>query len=264
MTLSWWEGMIFGLVQGLTEFLPISSSGHLVLAEGILGFSPPGLWFEVGLHVATLLSVVIAYGSRIRFLIGGILTRDREAWRYVLLLGLASIPAALVGLLLRDRIVGTFQPGIWLGASFLLTAVILWSTRATTGRATSGRITTGSALAMGCAQALAILPAVSRSGTTIAAGLWARVAPAEAAEFSFLMSIIAVAGSGLLEIRHLPAGVNLLDAGFLAAFAAALVSGVLAIRFLVMLLRGRRFHLFAVYCAALGVGTILWHAVLRP
>lgn len=264
MTLSWWEGLLLGLVQGLTEFLPISSSGHLVLAEEILGFRPPGLYFEVGLHLATLLSVIIAYGPRIRSLIGGIVTREREAWRFVLLLALASVPAAIVGLLLRDVIEGAFQSGVWLGVSFLVTAAILWSTRAALPRATAARVTVRGALAMGLAQALAILPAISRSGTTIAAGLWLRTAPAEAAEFSFLMSIIAVAGSGLLEARHLPPGADLLSGGFVLAFLAALVSGVWAIRFLVALLRGRRFHWFAPYCAAVGVLTILWYTVIRP
>ena len=98
MTLSWSDGLVLGLVQGLTEFLPISSSGHLVLAEELLGYRSPGLYFEIGLHVATLLSVFIAYGGRIRQLIHGLLGRQGEAWRYAGLLLLASVPAAVVGI----------------------------------------------------------------------------------------------------------------------------------------------------------------------
>jgi len=258
------DGLILGLVQGLTEFLPISSSGHLVLAEELVGYQSPGLYFEIGLHVATLLSVFIAYGSQIRNLIHGLLTRSGEAWRYAGLLVLASVPAGLVGIFLRDVIEAAFEPGPVLGVSFLFTAVVLWSTRKAMPRATSDRVSVPAALAMGIGQAIAIVPAVSRSGTSISAGLWAGVSPARAAEFSFLMSVIAIAGSAVLEVRHLPPGADLLNAGFLTAFVAALVSGVYAIRFLVRLLRSQRFYLFAGYCAAVGGFTLLWFGILRP
>ena len=263
MTLSWFDGLVLGLVQGLTEFLPISSSGHLVLAEELLGYRSPGLYFEIGLHVATLLSVFIAYGSRIRQLIHGLLSRQGEAWRYAGLLLLASVPAAVVGIGFRDAIERAFEPGPLLGVSFLLTAGVLWSTRRVVPRARTDRISSGAALAMGVGQAIAIVPAISRSGTSIAAGLWAGVAPARAAEFSFLMSVIAIAGSAVLEVRHLPPGADLFNAGFLTAFVTALVSGVWAIRFLVALLKSQKFHLFAGYCAAVGALTILWFTVFQ-
>jgi len=261
---NWWQGLVLGLVQGLTEFLPISSSGHLVLAEEILGYRPPGVYFEVGLHLATLLSVFIAYGPRIRALLRGVLTREREAWRYLFLLLLASVPAGIAGIGFREFFERTFASGVSLGVQFLVTAAILWLTRPALRNATSDRITPGTALAMGIGQAVAILPAVSRSGTTIAAGLWAGVAPATAAEFSFLMSIIVIGGSGLLEARHIPPGVDLLNPGFIVAFVAALVSGVWSIRLLVALLKRARFHAFAWYCALVGVLTILWYTIVRP
>jgi undecaprenyl-diphosphatase len=264
VTLPWFDGLVLGLVQGLTEFLPISSSGHLVLAEELLGYRSPGLYFEIGLHVATLLSVFIAYGRRIRHLLHGLLSREGEAWRYAGLLVLASVPAAIVGIGFREVIEKAFEPGPLLGVNFLVTAAILWSTRRVVSRATSDRVSPGAAIAMGVGQAIAIVPAISRSGTSIAAGLWAGVSPARAAEFSFLMSVIAIAGSAVLEVRHLPPGADLLNTGFLTAFVAALVSGVWAIRFLVALLRSQRFHLFAGYCATLGLFTILWYTVFRP
>jgi undecaprenyl-diphosphatase len=263
VTLSWFDGAVLGLVQGLTEFLPISSSGHLVLAEELLGYSSPGLYFEIGLHVATLLSVFIAYGGRIRQLIHGLLNRQGEAWRYAGLLLLASVPAAVVGIGFRDVVERAFEPGPLLGVSFLVTAGVLWSTRRVVSRATTDQMSAGAALAMGVGQAIAIVPAISRSGTSIAAGLWAGVAPARAAEFSFLMSVIAIAGSAVLEVRHLPPGVDLLNAGFASAFVTALVSGIWAIRFLVALLRSQKFHLFAGYCALVGVFTILWYGVFQ-
>jgi len=263
VTLSWFDGLVLGLVQGLTEFLPISSSGHLVLAEELLGYRTPGLYFEIGLHVATLLSVFIAYGARIRNLVHGLLSREGEAWRYAGLLVLASVPAAIVGIGFRDLIERAFEPGPLLGVSFLVTAAVLWSTRRVVLRAKEDRMSAAAALAMGLGQAIAIVPAVSRSGTSIAAGLWAGVSPARAAEFSFLMSVIAIAGSAVLEVRHLPPGVDLLNVGFVTAFLAAMVSGVWAIRFLVALLRSQRFHFFAGYCAAVGVLTILWYTVFQ-
>lgn len=263
MTLGWWEGLFLGLVQGLTEFLPVSSSGHLVLAEELVGFHPPGLYVEVGLHVATLLSVFVAYRLRIADLTRGLVRRDPAAWRYALLLVVASIPAAVAGLFFRDFFVESFDSGVSIGIQFLLTALILWATKPAVSRATGETITVGAAVLIGVAQAVAILPAISRSGATIAAALWLGIAPGAAAEFSFLMSIVAVAGSALLEARHIPPGTDLLAPGFLLAFVAALLSGIWAIRFLVALLRRGRFHGFAPYCAVLGGFTILWFTVLR-
>jgi undecaprenyl-diphosphatase len=264
MTPSLWDGLVLGLVQGLTEFLPISSSGHLVLAEELLGWQSPGLYFEVGLHLATLLSVFIAYASRIRSLLHGLVAREPEAWRYAGLLVLGSVPAAVAGIGFRDFFARSFESGISLGVQFLVTAAMLWATRPMLARATAERVGWRAALWMGLGQAFAILPAISRSGATIVAGLWCGVSAVAAAEFSFLMSVIAIAGSGLLEARHIPAGTDLLSAGFLVAFVAALLSGIWAIRFLVALLRSQRFHLFAWYCAAVGAATILYYTLLRP
>jgi len=263
VNLGWWEGLFLGLVQGLTEFLPVSSSGHLVLAEELVGFHPPGLFVEVGLHVATLLSVFVAYRVRIAGLTRGVLSGDQSAWRYAGLLLVASVPAAIAGLFFRDFFVESFDSGVNIGVQFLVTALILWATKPTVERATGETISVGAALLIGVAQAVAILPAISRSGATIASALWLGIAPGPAAEFSFLMSIIAIAGSALLEARHIPAGANLLSPGFVIAFVAALLSGIWAIRFLVALLRKGRFYRFAPYCAVLGVFTIAWFTLLR-
>lgn len=263
MNLTWWEGLFLGLVQGLTEFLPVSSSGHLVLAEEVVGFHPPGLYVEVGLHVATLLSVLVAYWPRITALGRGLLLRERDAWRYGGLLVLASVPAAVAGLFFRDFFVESFDSGVSLGVQFLLTAAILWGTKPAQARATGQEIGVKAALLIGVAQAVAILPAVSRSGATIAAALWLGIAASPAAEFSFLMSIVAVAGSAVLEVRHIPPGADLLAPAFVVAFLAALLSGIWAIRFLVSLLRRGQFHGFAPYCALLGVFTIAWYTVFR-
>ena len=259
MTLSWWQGLLLGLVQGLTEFLPISSSGHLVLAERLVGYQPQGVFFEVVVHVATLLSVLVAYRVKLLALTRGLLGGDREAWRYCLLLVLASIPAALAGILLRDYFERTFHSMPALGWQFLITAAILWSTRYAIPRATATRVTALHAILIGLAQALAIVPAISRSGATVAAGLWSGLSAEAAAEFSFIMSIIVIAGSGVLEARHLPPGGAAFTLPLLTAFVAAAVSGLLAIRWLVSLLRHKKFHLFAPYCAVLGVLCLVWY-----
>ena len=263
MTLSWWQGLVLGLVQGLTEFLPISSSGHLVLAERFVGFKPQGVFFEVVVHLGTLISVFIAYRGRIVELIKGMFGAEKSAWQYAWLIIIASVPAALAGFLLRDWFEAKFHSPIDLGWQFIVNALILWSTKWAAERLGEGKpIDTGRALLVGIGQAFAILPAISRSGTTIAAALWTGVKPAVAAEFSFLMSIVVIAGTGVLEVRTVPPGVDPFEPGMIWAFVASLVSGIVAIRFLVALLRSSKFHLFAPYCAVVGVLCLIWFGLL--
>jgi len=255
LNLSWWEGLILGLVQGLSEFLPISSSGHLVLAQGLIGYREPGVLLEVMVHVATLLSVVIVYRTRLAAMITGILAGDAASIRFAGLLLLASLPAAVVGLLMRDFFEAQFESYTVVGVDFMITAAVLWSTRWVRARQAPAEIGGGTALLVGLAQALAILPGISRSGTTIAAALWRGADPRAAAEFSFLMAVVVIAGTGLLQAGEAVSAVSL-GAGHAWAFVGALVSGVAAIRFLVMLLRHGRFHQFAPYCAAVGLVTL--------
>ena len=128
-TLTWWQGLVLGLVQGLTEFLPVSSSGHLVLAEELVGYRPQGVFFEIMVHLATLLSVFIAYRHRILELLKGVAAGQREALTYAGLLIVASVPAAAAGILWRDYFERTFHSPVDLGWQFLVTAALLWSTK---------------------------------------------------------------------------------------------------------------------------------------
>ena len=256
--MNYWQGVLLGIVQGLTEFLPISSSGHLVVAEAAIGLSTPGVVVEVVLHVATLLAVLVVYWRRIAQLAVGGIRGDRTTWQDIGLLALASIPAGFAGYFLADVFERAFDSLFAVGSDFMLTGVILWSTR-WVKPAVSGRPSAASAGGIGLAQALAILPGISRSGTTIAAGMWARIEPEKAAEFSFLLAIPAIAGAAVLQFSDLSASAEGIGWGPMAAsFLAALVSGVLAIRLLVMLLRTGRFHRFAPYCWGIGVVTIWW------
>ncbi|NNG15693.1 MAG: undecaprenyl-diphosphate phosphatase, partial [Gemmatimonadales bacterium] len=261
-TLTWWEGLLLGLVQGLSEFLPISSSGHLVVAEGLLGYRSPGVAFEVLLHVATLASVLIVYWRRVTSVLAGMARGDGPSWRFAGLLAVGSVPAGVVGFAFHDFFERYFHSYLLVGLSFTLTGVVLWSTRWVRTQATRDEVSLRNAVIIGLAQAVAIFPGISRSGTTITAALWGRVAPYPAAEFSFLLSVIAIAGSGVLEAAGAGASLGTVGAGHAWAFGGALVSGVMAIRFLVSLLRRGVFHRFAPYCLGIGIFTLIWFVAL--
>ncbi len=261
--MTYWQGLLLGLVQGLTEFLPVSSSGHLVFVETVLGVSTPGVVVEVVLHIATLLAVVVVYRSRLMAIGVGVARGDRNARRYVGLLAIGSVPAAVVGLAFADLFERAFDSLFMVGCSFVVTGAVLWSTRwIRTVPAADTPSATGAA-GIGIAQALAIFPGISRSGTTVATGLWLGVRPEAAAEFSFLLAVPAIAGAGLLQLPDLSSATTQVGWGPLSAsFLVALLSGVFAIRFLITLLRRRAFHRFAPYCWGLGAVTVWWALVM--
>jgi undecaprenyl-diphosphatase len=262
--MTWWQALILGVVQGATEFLPISSSGHLALAEAIVGLRMPGLVVEVALHVATLVAVFIVYHRRLSGLVTGVLKGDRAAWRYTWLLVIGTLPAVVVGLLFKDLIEAAFNSLLEVGIEFVITGFILWSVRKPVAHATRVDLSAGDALIIGIAQAFAILPAISRSGTTVAAALWRGIAPAQAAEFSFVLSVPAIIGAAVLEIPDLrAAGEGLIGLPLALGFAAALLVGVVSILILVRMLQRGAFHRFAPYCWVLGAITIGW-AVMGP
>jgi len=255
-----WQGIVLGLVQGLTEFLPVSSSGHLAVARAVMGLSADNAAFvfvAVALHVATLGSVLVVYGGRLWQIVIGVFRRSGDAVRYGAFLVIGTIPGAVLGVLLHERFEEAFGSLRFIGAAFIVTGLVLWSTRWSRPRAAG--MTPGDALGIGLAQAVAILPGISRSGSTISASLWCGLAPEAAAEFSFLLAVIIIAGSGAFEARKAvtglaAVGVVPLGASFLVAFA----SGIWSIRFLVALLKRGRFHAFAPYCWAVGALTIVY------
>jgi undecaprenyl-diphosphatase len=252
-----WQGILLGLVQGLTEFLPVSSSGHLVLVEALSGVHFTDVTVEVSLHVATLGSVLVVYGKRLWEIVRGVMGRDPASLRYAALLAVATIPAAAIGVLFHRQIEERFHSLGWLGFQFIVTGAILWSTRGPRGDRAVPSV--GAATSIGFAQAFAILPAISRSGATVAAALWSGLTPAAAAEFSFLMAIPVIAGAGILEGRD--AVVNVAQIGLVpwaVSFVVSFVAGVWSIRFLVALLRRGRFHAFAPYCWAVGAVTLAY------
>lgn len=258
--MSWWESIVLGVVQGATEFLPVSSSGHLVIGQALLGLTIPGVFFEVAVHVATLLSVLVVYRGRVGALVHGCcVRRDLESWRYVGLLALATVPAGLVGVLWKDDVEALFDNPAVVGIALLVTGTFLFSTRWALRKAERARMTMGVALAIGIAQSFALIPGISRSGSTVVTALWLGVAPVEAAAFSFLMSIPAIGGAAVLSVPELLDGGSGLSAiVLLVGAAAAAITGVLAIRTFVVMLKNRSFPAFAWYCWAAGAAFLAW------
>lgn len=261
---AWLEVTLLAIVQGLTEFLPVSSSGHLVLANALLGVREPGIALELVLHLGTLVAVVLYYrrdlariltGS-IRWLGGRRGPEERHSGEMFLLLVLGTIPAVLAAVLLGDWLEATFENPRETSVELMITGLILLATRLP--RRGERRTTPADALLIGLAQAVSILPGISRSGTTIATGLFRGIRPEEAARFSFLLSIPAIFGAVLFKAKDIAdraeggaAGLYLL--GFLVSFAL----GYASIAWLLRIVRRGRFFAFGIYCLIVGAVGLL-------
>ena len=252
-----WQAVVLGLVQGLTEFLPVSSSGHLRVLEVATGVHTPGVFVEVALHVATLGSVLVVYGARLWAIARGVLARRPAELRTAGLLALATLPAGVIGVAFHRQVEAAASL-LLVGTGFLVTGFMNWSTRRLAG--SRPEPTVGVAVGIGFAQALAaVFRGVSRSGSTVCAALWGGLGPAAAAEFSFLLAVPVIAGAALVEGRHMVVSVAAVGAVPLAvSFALAFASGIWSIRFLVTLLQRGRFYRFAPYNWAVGVLTIVY------
>lgn len=253
------------VIQGLTEFLPISSSGHLVLANRLLGIDEPGLLTEVVLHLGTLAAVILYFRRDLLDLLRGSISsfRDpaalpsREARRLLAALAVGTVPAVLFGLLGAARLEPLYKDPRGTSFALLFTGLVLLTTLAIPGG--TARVGPARALGIGIGQALALIPGISRSGMTIAAGLHLRVERREAARFSFLLSIPAILGAAVLEIagavgRADAPQVALLALGLAISFAV----GYGAIALLLRIVTGGGFGWFGIYCLLAGLGGVLW------
>jgi len=252
------ESALLGAVQGLTEFLPVSSSGHLVIFQALLGVREEGLQFEVAVHLATLVSVLVYYRGRVLALLRGLCCAEREAFVYVGKLALASLPAVVLVLLAGSFLERQFDVPAVTGFCLWITGAALWSTRRTAAQASLDAPSWGAAFWIGCAQALAILPGISRSGATVAAALALGVRPVVAAEFSFLMSVIAISGATLRTLPELAGLSFAAQQPIWIGGGVALVTGVAAIALFVRLVGGGSLYRFAYYTWGLGALFLCW------
>ena len=241
-----WQAMLLGLIQGLCEFLPVSSSGHLVLFQEILGVNDPGILLDTLLHVGTLIAIFVVFWRDIWEMLRHPLSKP------VYLLVVATIPAVIATVLLGDFFETAFT-GKFLGLGFLATSIILFISGKKQGA--KREMNYVDALVMGCFQAFAILPGVSRSGSTISGGLFRGVNREQAAKFSFLMSIPAILGSVVLQIKDMITGqaVALPVVPVVLGTVVAALSSLFAIKFMLYLVRKTDFKWFALYTAVLGV-----------
>jgi undecaprenyl-diphosphatase len=247
----------WGLVQGLTEFLPVSSSGHLVLVPALLGITEPDLATSAMLHVGTLLAVIWYYREDLLGLVRE--PRSAHSRRIWMLLAIGTIPAAVIGLTLDGPIEILFSEPGYVAIALVITGIVLAvSTAIPVGTRTVEDARAGDAIVIGLAQALALIPGISRSGMTITAALAQGLERVEAARYAFLLGVPAIAGAGLVE------GLELVDRGgfessLLVGMAVAAITGYLAIDGLVRLLGRAGLAPFAIYC--IGFGTIAWFLV---
>lgn len=257
--MSYFESMLLGLVQGITEFLPVSSDGHIAAISRLLKLSESArVPFTVMLHAATALAMIVFFAPVIVRLIGGLWAADparrKQSWQMVLFILLASIPAAVVGYKLGNWMESTLATPFWLGLMLIISGAIIFGTRyARSG----GALKWWRALIIGAAQAFGIVPSISRSGATIAAGMYTGLERASAFEFSFLLAVPAILGAFVLEARKLDT--SLIHKGPLAAaMVIAFVSGLAALYVLRKAVLSRRLHWFAYYCWAAGLAMILF------
>ena len=249
------QALILGIIQGLTEFLPVSSSGHLELGKAVLGSVPEeNLTFTVILHFATALSTIIIFRKDILRIISGLLQfKNNEEFRFSLKIVLSMIPAALVGVLLEDQIDAMFNGNVFfVGCMLLLTAGLLLL--ADKAKNTDKPLSEQSAILIGISQAIAILPGISRSGATISTSVLLGVDKEESARFSFLMVVPLIFGKIAKDILGGEISLSSTEAmPMLVGFLAAFVTGLLACTWMIKLVKNSKLSYFSVYCLIVGI-----------
>ena len=250
------EAIILGIIQGLTEFLPVSSSGHIELGTVLLGVqSEDNLLFSVVVHGATALSTVVVFRKDIADIFAGLFTLEwNESKDYAAKILLSMVPVLIVGLLFKDQVESFFGGNVLLvGLMLLLTGTLLALTYYAKDR--TGIVTYPKALIIGVAQAVAIMPGISRSGSTIATALLAGVEKSRAAKFSFLMVLGPIIGASLLELKdylEAPVANGIGTASLVAGFFAAFISGLLACQWMISIVKRGKLIYFAIYCFLVG------------
>jgi undecaprenyl-diphosphatase len=268
--MEWFEALILGVIQGLTEYLPVSSSGHLAIGANLFGLSgEENLTFTVAVHVATVLSTIVILWKEIVWLFTDLFKwKWNEGTKYIVNILISMIPVAVVGLLFKDKVEAIFGSGLLVvGICLMVTASLLAFSYWAKPRQRE-HISPLHAFIIGIAQALAVLPGLSRSGSTIATGLLLGNKKERLAQFSFLMVIPPILGEALLDVKDMAemgisqamAGISTLSlaVGFIAAF----VCGCLACKWMINIVKKGKLIWFALYCAVVGLATIILPYVL--
>lgn len=272
------HAVILGIVQGATEFLPVSSSAHLVIFQHLFNLdmeAGPIVAFDVCLHIGTLFAVLLALRDEVVVIMKGLFAKSQtgekdaeelsggfssgQGFRAVWLILLGTVPAVILGFAFKDFFESLFTKMFPVGISLMVTGCILFATRFVKRNDVKlSGMKWWHAIAVGLAQACAIIPGISRSGSTISMGLFTKLDRQLAAKYSFLLSVIAIGGAGLLEWKNLRfiSQENLVPTllGTLASF----IVGYLCVRWMLAIMRNARFSLFAVYCWVVGLGVILY------
>ncbi|MFH1368777.1 MAG: undecaprenyl-diphosphate phosphatase [Elusimicrobiota bacterium] len=238
---------ILGIVQGLTEFLPVSSSAHLVFIQSLLGWQQPELFFDIMLHMATLAAVLVFFRKEI-------LNIAKGDWKYLFLLAAATVPTGIIGYLAKDYVETAFMSVGWAAVFLIITGFMLLAAQKY-GRSFKSHadITLRDALIIGIIQGIAVLPGISRSGSTIAVAMLLGIEKTEAAKFAFLLSIPAILGAAALGLNEFGAETHVAAAGHVYGAVFAFVAGLFAIYLLMKVLVKNKLTYFSYYCWALGL-----------
>lgn len=276
--MEWLEALIMGIFQGLTEFLPVSSSGHLALAGSLLGVNDPDqiLTFTIAVHVATVCSTLFILWKEVAWIFKGLFkTGDaivpsqhgirslNEEQNYALNIIISMIPIGIVGLFFKDQIEAYFSSLMVVGVCLLVTACLLSFSYFSKPR-TKEHISMLDAFIIGIAQAFAALPGLSRSGSTIGTGLLLGNKKEKLAQFSFLMVIPPILGEALLDAKKImeqgmeTAMSGISTTALITGFAAAFITGCLACKWMINIVKRGKLIYFAIYCAIVGLATIIW------
>ena len=267
------QAVLLGIVQGLTEFLPVSSSAHLVIFQHLFGFNQPELLFDVALHFGTLFAVFAYYRKEIRSIIQqsylGLISwfqnKNRSVvfdqfpdFKFALHVLLASIPTALIGFAFKDYFEAMFGSAEWTSIQLIMNAGILWLAVVPLKHPerVSG-LNWKKGLLIGVAQGIAIVPGISRSGITIVTALWLGMQADESVKFSFFLSIVAILGAGILEFHHTHPASSFAMSEILLGSFFAFGAGWLSIVYLLKILRRGKFHMFAYYCLMVGIVSLI-------
>ena len=265
--MNWWEALILGLIQGLTEFLPVSSSGHLEIGQVLLGTTgEENLTFAIVVHTATVLSTLVVLWKDVAQLFRGTFTtmqwnKDKN---YVAMILVSMIPVFIVGMFFKEQVENFFGSGLLLvGICLCVTAVLLYLSEWLSKRKAGEGHEVGykDAIIIGLAQAVAVLPGLSRSGTTIATGLLCGVKKESVTQFSFLMVLIPILGEAFLELLDILQGEVTSTLGILpmiVGFLSAFLSGCLACKFMINIVRRQKLIYFAIYCLCAGIFAIVY------